>query len=462
MYTGALADFCSNLKLSDVPAKVVATARWCVADTLATICGGAMTGEGEQFTRTIRSWGDPAEATVIGSGFKSSVRSAALANGTLCEIIEYQDGYSKGAVHPSSGVIPAALAMTEACGATGAQFLEAVIAGYEVTNRVSASIHPGHLVRGFQPTGAAGAVGAAAAAAKLRGFGPSRMKNALGAAGFMASVSTGDNLWGRYTLKAIHGGLAARCGVESALFAGNDFTACPLEGDPQLGRGFCQVTSDTVNLDRITRGLGVDYTISEVYFKPHPSCRQTHSSIDTALRLATENNIDPGEIESVTIFAGSFPARVPGKVKTTPRSTLVDCQFSIPYCVAVALCDRVMTAEQFSASRRADPKVHALAAKITVTGDEELEKRGGPTTREVKVEVRMRDGQVFKAGTTSPLGDPDNPMTAGQLEAKFMKLMSAGIGEKDSAALLDSIMSIENARMGDIIAKISTMGGTRR
>ncbi len=159
-YTKKLADFCADLRYADIPENVVAKIKWCILDNLGIILGATQTQFGATILEYIKLLGDREEATVLGFGLKSSSRNAAFANGSLSETLEYQDGYTKGGYHPCCGTISASLAVAEWQNATGRDLITAVVAGYEVGNRVSESIFPSHLAKGFQPTGTAGSVGA--------------------------------------------------------------------------------------------------------------------------------------------------------------------------------------------------------------------------------------------------------------------------------------------------------------
>ena len=66
-------------------------------------------------------------------------------------------------------------------GASGADVLAAIIAGYEMTCRVALALPAGeHYDRGFHPTATCGAFGAAAAAARVFGLDADGVAGALG------------------------------------------------------------------------------------------------------------------------------------------------------------------------------------------------------------------------------------------------------------------------------------------
>ena len=152
-YTRALSDFCAELKWESVPGPIIQKIKWALLDNLGVVVGASATKEGKVFADYVRDLGDRQEATALGFGFKSSTRNTSFLNGTLSEVLELQDGYTKGGVHSCCGVIAAALSVAEYNHKSGRELLLAIIAGYEASDRVSEVLHPSHLGRGFQPTG---------------------------------------------------------------------------------------------------------------------------------------------------------------------------------------------------------------------------------------------------------------------------------------------------------------------
>src|SRR5258707_14056771 len=101
---------------------------------------------------------------VFGDAARYTPAGAAFLNGALAHSLDFDDTHAAGSLHPGAPVIPAALAAGEMVGASGADVLAAVIAGYEVTCRVALALPAGeHYDRGFHPTATCGAFGAAAA-----------------------------------------------------------------------------------------------------------------------------------------------------------------------------------------------------------------------------------------------------------------------------------------------------------
>lgn len=441
-YTRKLADFCAGLRYEDIPQEVAAKIKWCILDNLGIILGATRTRFGRAILEYTQLLGDQEEATVLGFGLKTSARSAAFANGSLSETLEYQDGYTKGGYHPCCGTISASLATAEWRQRTGRDLITAVTAGYEVGNRVSEAIFPSHLSRGFQPTGTAGTVGAAAAASLILKLDREQIYNALGIAGFILPISTGDNLWGGYTIKPVHGGAAAKTGIESALLASRGLNAAPLEGDSKIGKGFLRIVSDQPKWEKITEGLETFSTIAELYFKPFALCRVIHAPVEVAIDLRSRYGLKHEAIRKVLVRTYDFAAQVPGQTRTSPESDPTLCQFSLPYGVAAALMYGEVGLEQMMGQATRDPRIHDLASRVEVIHDPEMDKLR-PALRPASVEVTLQDGRKLSGRVDYPKGDARKPLTEQELLTKFSSLARDVVSGEKIGKIQETVFGLE-------------------
>jgi len=442
--TKKLVSFCSRLGYEALPEKIVEKTKWVVLDHIGIVLGGTNLDIGRAIAEYVRELKDKAEATVLGFGFKSSARNAAFVNGSLSEILEMQDGYTKGGIHPSDATIAASLAMAEWKKKTGKDLITAVVVGYEVTNRVAEAIHPTHFARGFLPTGTVGTFGAAAAVARMLELNDEQMFNALGIAGFISPAITWDSHFGTYSIKQVQGGVPARTGIESALLAKKGLTGAPLEGDPKVQKGYCKIMSDEPpKLEKMIEGLGEKFTIEEVYFKPYASCRMNHGPIQLAMELKKKHALKPEEIEDILVRTYDFPVQRTGSVKTDTHSLFTVCQFSMSYAVAGALLDGEAGLKQLTPKRIRDPRIHKLGSKLRAVVDPELQKMY-PANRPYIMEITMKDGNKIIGQVDYPKGDHRNPMTEDELKAKFLGLSKGVIGDKKAKKAMEIVMDLEN------------------
>jgi 2-methylcitrate dehydratase PrpD len=446
-YTEKLAGFCAALRYEDLPPKVVDKIKWCILDNFGIILGATRTRFGQVMLEYAKGWGDQEQATVLGFGLKTSTRSAGFANGSLSETLEYQDGYTKGGYHPCCGTIPTALAMAEWKKGSGKDLITATVAGYEVGNRVSEAIFPSHLSRGYQSTGTAGAVGAAAAASAILKLDARQTHNALGIAGFILPISIGDNLWGGYTIKPVHGGAAAQTGIESALLASRGLNAAPLEGDAKIGKGFLRVVSDQPKWDKLTEGLGAFTTLAEIYFKPFALCRIIHAPVEVAIDLRAQYGLKVEDIQGVVVRTYDFAAEVPGQTRTSAESDPTLCQFSLPYGVAAALMYGEVGLEQMMGKVTRNARIHELAGRVQVIHDLEMDKLR-PALRPASVEVTLKDGRKFNGRADFPKGDARKPLSEQELLTKFSNLVREVVGEEKIRRIQEAVFGLE--KIGEI------------
>lgn len=456
-YTRKLASFCSSLNYESIPKKVLEKTKWVILDNLGVILGASLNPVGKEVAAFVKGLGDRKEATVLGFGFKSSTRNAAFVNGTLSEILEFQDGYAKGGIHPSSGVIPAALAVAEHHRKSGKDLLTSIVAGYEVANRVSEAIHPSHGARGFLATGTIGTIGASAAVGKIMGFDTDRMFNAIGAAGFILPITTQGSHWGGGTIKEVQGGAAAKVGIESAMLAQRGITACALEGEPKMNKGFCVLVSDKQNFEKIIEGLGEKYTMEEIYFKPYACCRMIHAAVENILDLAKRNQIRPEDVESILVKTFTYAVSTVGQVRVNPESIFILCQFSTQYCLAVALIDGKVGPAQFSPERIRDEKIFQLASRVSIISDPEMDqlRTSVPDTRPAIVEITLKNGQKLTGRVEYPKGDPRKPMSEGELLEKFEGLASSILTQKKIKKVESLVLGLEKADVVELIQSCS-------
>jgi len=441
--TERLGGYAASIRLETLPQDVVHRVRLSLLDTVGVMLAGGASEWGVKAAAIARTLAPGAGSTVLARGGSASVAGAALANGTLSDLLESQDGWRFGGIHPSL-VIASALAVGESVHASGAELVAAIVAGYEVANRVAATAHPYHMAGGYMPNGTAGSIGSAAAAARLLGLSAERMSNALGIAGFLLPVSTAENLWEGCSSKAFHTGYAARMGVEAALLAQAGFDACAIEGSARRGRGFMEIMNKRKpDLAPMTRDLGQWFTLRETYFKFYPACRLGHSAIEAAVELSQESGVKADEIASVEIAIYDHAARLLDRY-LEPGASLSAAQYSLPYVVAVSLIDRGYAMAQLAPARRDDAQVLALARRSTVVSDPAMTLRY-PDTTPARVTVLTTGGARLEKTVEIPPGDPRRDVTDQQVFDKFETFAGPMVGAPGLHSLRTEIMAIEQA-----------------
>jgi len=430
-----LARFVIGTDFSSLPPEVVEAAKRCFLDWL----GSAIAGSGEPPTRIMlevaKELGGKPEATLIPDGSRSSPFLAALVNAASSHTVEMDDLHQTSILHPGAPIIPAVLAMAEREGSSGEEFLTALVVGYEVATRAGEAAGPSHY-EFWHTTATCGTFGAAAAAGKLLGLGHEQLVSALGSAGTQAA-GLWEFLKDGAMSKQLHPAKAAADGVLSALLARRGFTAAReiFEGE----RGFLRATSKAFDLEKLTKGLGEGFKITETSFKVHAACYHTHSSIDAALALQKEHALSPDRITKILVRP--YPAAL-DLLEKVELSSPYAAKFHLPFCIATALIYGEVGLEAFAPERLEDPTILKLLPKIEVRREEAFA-GSYPERWPSIVEVILEDGKTYEVMVEYVKGDFRNPLTWEELAAKFHRLAGRSYPEERRAELIERIGRLE-------------------
>jgi 2-methylcitrate dehydratase PrpD len=322
-------------------------------------------------------------------------------------------------------------ALAEQRRVSGAELVHALILGVEAECRIGLSVMPTHYRRGWHITATCGIFGAAAACGKLLGLDKRRMAWALGhaatqSAGLVESLGSMS--------KSIGVGNAARNGLAAALFAEAGFTAADQAIEGRYG--FAPVTSDSVDLGRVTDHLGESWEILANAYKPYPCGVVLFPVIDACLELRARYRPPPERIAHIVVRGHPLlRERADRPAVETGREAKVSLQHS----VAVALLEGAAGLAQYEDACVADPAVRALRAKVAVEEDESVPVESAILT------LRLDDGTSFTEHVRHGRGTPDRPMSDGELDAKVRELMAAGAPQIDAPGLIAAIRAIEGA-----------------
>ncbi|MDI7259141.1 MAG: MmgE/PrpD family protein [Thermodesulfobacteriota bacterium] len=450
MYAKKIAEFVGSLSYEDLPREVIVKTKECTRDHVGCILGAYPLQEAKMIAEWARDLGDRPESTILGFGYKTSCRNAALANGYLSEVLEMQDGLTSANMHPASCVQPAALALAECLKKGPKEFITAVVAGYEVGNRVAESL-PAEKSTGTMKTGTAGTFASAAAAGKLLGLNVPQLINALGIAGFLLPLSTRENVWGT-TIKPAHPGQASMVGIESALLAQKGFTGCQeiFMGTPPRHLGFCNVISQDPLYEKLIEGLGEKYTIMDVYYKPYSACRLSHSAVEAALALVQENVIDPAMVQKIEVKTYARASRELGKRFPNPESSISFCQFSIPYLMASVVWDRAISPKSYTREKISNPKILELAKLVEVTADEAMT-RVYPEKAPARVRIILRNGTSFEKQVDVLKWEPSRGIPVEEQMAKYYSLAAEVLSREKAEMVAQKIHHLERVEISDLM-----------
>jgi len=448
--TRSVAAFICGTPRTSIPPSVRKLATRSILDGIGLALAGNAAATGAIVRRYLADLGCGGPATVIGWDETMPPRFAAFANGIAIHADDYDD--TQLAVkpdrvyglltHPTAPVLPAVLAVAEAAASGGADLLDAYIVGTEVEMKVAEAIDPRHYRDGFHSTGTIGAIGAAAALARLRRADETTTQRALGIA---ASQSAGlRESFGTMT-KPFHAGRAAESGVVAVDLAVRGWTAA--ENILEAPRGFFRAAGGGYDAASIEGALGRPWSFDSpgVSIKPHPSGSLTHPGMRVMLRLIEEHDIKPEQVRRVRV--GTNRNMPNALIHHRPRTEL-NAKFSMEFCMAILLLERKAGLAQFTDDIVARDDVQRLIERIDFDVDPEAEAAGYEKMTTI-VEVELVDGRALRGRADFGKGSPADPMSDAELEAKFRDCAAwGGLTEQDASSVAGLIWLIEE--LGDV------------
>jgi len=453
MLAEELATFASVVRFEALPASTRRAAQRCVLDTVGVLVAGSRGPLAPVLRSGLAAHGHGGHSTIVGVKEPVAAPVAAMANSAAGHALEADDFHRGATVHPGIVVVPTALAVAEEAGASGRDLLAAVVAGYEVMIRVGLGARGSQYRRGFHPTATCGVFGAAAAAGRLYNLPPQALVAALGIAGTGAGGLLAYKAEGDWT-KAVQVGRSAAWGIEAAWLAraGCSGPSGILEG----GWGFLRAFGEVADPALVTDGLGQVFAIEGVSVKPYPCCRFVHAPVEALLSLLRAENIDPASIVAIEVATHEQAIRstmVPTERKYRPR-TVVDAQFSLPFCLAAAVIRKQLTPREFEPEALADASILALADRVRALVDAD-HTAAFPAHTPARVTVQTGQG-AFTREVLDPLGDPERPLSDVELEAKFLGLADPVLTSQGGVLLLDKLRTIERVSAArDLLALLT-------
>ena len=429
--TETLARFILNTPAEAIPAPILHEGKRCIINYMAVALYASADPSMAILTGLFEEEGGVEIASLIGAGTRTNLQNAALANGYLAHLEDYDDTHFPTVIHPSAPTIPAAFAVAEREGATGLDVLVATVLGIEACCRVGLSVYPNHYDAGWHITGTCGVFGAAGAAGRLLGLDESQMTQALGIAGTQAAGVR--EVFGSMS-KPFHAGRSAQSGVLAGLLARRGFTSTReiLEGR----RGFAAVLSTASDMTQITDALGERWELPNNGLKPYSCGVVSHPLIDAMIALRNTHGVAADDVESVS--ARVHPLVLELMDRPNPRVGL-EGKFSHQHSMAVGLIDGGAFPAQYTDERVLDPAVAALRDKIRATVDTSVAEDAAEVT------VTLRDGRSITESVEHATGAPENPMSDAHLENKFRTLARRVLSQSQADELLAALWALDTA-----------------
>ena len=439
--TQSLASFIVDTRTDDLPEWSLNEAKRTLINILA-VSLSASTSAG---SRMLMDWaaGEAAapKTTIIGSALRTSASNAALLNGFLAHIQDYDDTHFPTVLHPTAPVWPAVLAAAEERGTSGRETLAAFVLGAETACRVAMSVHPWHYDMGWHITGTAGVFGAAAGVGRILNLDAGQMNMAIGAGGtFAAGVR---EVFGSHA-KALHPAKAASNGLQAAYLAQYGFTGA----DDIIGgrRGFWEVLSPNGHSEEALLGeFGARWELANNGLKPYANGVVSHPIQDAVIELRNTHNLKAEDVASIE--ARVHPLVLELMNRPEPKRGL-EGKFSFQHCAAAALVDGAGHDAQFSDERVANPVIASVRARVSATVDESMRED------EVHLSINLNDGTTLSTYVEHATGSPDNPMTSEALESKYRNLATEVFDRGRADELLAAVWALDTAADVSEVARL--------
>jgi 2-methylcitrate dehydratase PrpD len=435
--TARLARYMAAARDRQLPDDVVLAAKHRILDTFGAIVSGARLKPGEMAIRYVQALGGTSEASVPATLMRTSAVNAALAAGMFAHADETDDFEPVTKAHPGCSVVPAAVAMAEREDRSGEELLRAVTLGYDLCCRLLMALGPDHVrathrsAEGISST--FGAVGAAASLAKLDEKG---MRYALS---YAAQQVSGIWSWERDTEhveKAFDfAGMGARNGVTAALMAQAGFTGVPdvLDGEHNA----LQALSREPRPEEMVAGLGDRFFIKETAIKVFSVGYPIQAPLDAFLVLRREHGLTLDNVERIVARLPEDGARI------VDDRAMPDV--NLQYVLASALIDGTLSFDaSHSYERMRDPQIQAAKKRVQLVADRALMDPAAP--RSGRVDVTLRVGRTVSHFTRHAPGTRENPLDTAGVTAKARELMTPVIGARQTSAVIERVLGLEQLR----------------
>lgn len=446
-YTQKLADYAVDLKFGDIPAEVIERAKMLTLHTLGVALAAKPIELSDAAVKVAEAanGGKGGEASVWLGGEKLSMASAAFANGTLSDMLDWEDCAWAG--HPNAGAIPAAMAVAEGLKKDGKAYLEAVVAALEVYQRVSMAVQPaddfdhneGWAIANWQ------IFAASTPAAKLMGLTKQEMNQTFGASVLFAKMPS--NLQQATMSNAYHYeyGITAQNGILAAMCAQNG--VANLMDCFDIPNAYCEQLTKAVDRTWLDRNLDDRFYMMDILVKHWPANMWVQTPVELVDLLVKENHIHADDIAEIVV---NPPTQYRMHFYEEGFESLMEAQFSIPYVIAAMLLDPKPGPNWYTPEMFKDPKLIEYAKKVKAGPDKEdtllecfhiFQSGSHP---EKSVTMTMKDGTVYEKVQRTHKGHPLDMLTLDEFCDLFRREASFALTPERTEEIIDFVLNLEN------------------
>ena len=437
----AITDFIHQLEFADLPEPVVDQAMLCLLDLTGVAVAGHATRLGKIMAHFVAAQ-YPGSVPLLFSDRTASACGATLFGAMLIDSLDAHDGQVLTKGHVGVAILPALLAAAHKQDIDGSEFITRLVLGYEIATRAGIALHAS--ASDYHTSGAWNGIGVAAVVARQRGLDASQTWEALGTAEFYGPRSQMMRCIDHPTMVKDGSGWGALAGMNAALLAEAGFTGAPA------------ITLSDPALAPVWSDLGQRWYILEQYFKAYPVCRWAQPAVEAVRTLRQDPGFDVQRIREIHIHSFHEATRLH---KIHPATT-EEAQYSLPFSVASAILDDIVTAQAISETDEglSHPQRRALASKVRMHENADYNALF-PAQRWAHARLVMDDGHVLESCPCIARGNPENPLTRDELIKKFHTLsapsLPAAVREQIQQQAL-SLTALDPAGLARFTALLST------
>jgi len=205
-------------------------------------------------------------------------------------------------------------------------------------------------------------------------------------------------------------------------------------------RGFCPTLSDEPRFDHL-RSFE-KFHLLDTAFKPYPCARQLHAGVEALLKILRQHALPSDRLGEIELFLPAQNAAMMNRpsIMPTHAATVGSGQYVMAVTALRGKMDLASFEEQFL--HRED--VRRLMNRVKVSASSELD-RHYPKYWPGRVVVRSAGGESYAEEVVIPKGERGNPMTATEVEEKFLSLAAPVIGDDKARSAMKAVYSMESA-----------------
>ena len=418
--TYKLENFVLDTDWSGLPEPVKDRVRGCLVDLFGALISGSLSEQFRVGLASAEAMFGRGEVAVIGSDKRFNFMGAATAMGHSSNAYDIDDGHNLTRAHPGTSFIGALLAEAYGKNLALSELFSAMTVAYEATVIMGAAIMDYY--KFAHSSGTFGAIGVAAGVARLRGYSKERLNNLLSVAEFNAPLIPG--------IRSVEYPSMNKDGVPFGVMIGALALAeceCGFTGNKHL--------LEAEEYSHYLDGIGEDFAVMGLYFKPYPCCRWAHPAIDAVIGIMKENSISHNDIERVTI-------------KTFKRATMLskiepatadEAQYNIAYPVATAVVHGDFSIDRVQDDAFSDAGVLDMMKRLSFEVDDELDAQF-PAKRICRAEIYTRDGKLFVSPDCEPRGEASDGVDIKWLSDKFYRITAPLLDRSSASEILDIIL----------------------